>query len=300
MESLTQLYNAFMAMSFEQMSLVGIGSVVFLLATPKIWKLLFPLRWVGAKTLAKTASTLHSTPKDNKVFDLSSEKAVKKTYDFYSENRHLAYNLTNDELEDLDAFVNAYDISGTGVITAVRDSRSLRKPPPFDLSTKEKAQATYDYYCGTDVVQALSLKQMGLVSEAINLYGLTKNNGITDEKKRREMQKKISELQSKVTQMQEESSGISTKNPLDKMTINMHNDTRSSGVKDTSICDDIHNYMTYEEVKHIWDKLFNRKDELHTLLTDKALECLLSNCRGYGISAVFLEKELSIRDKIKG
>jgi len=66
---------------------------------------------------------------------------------------------------------------------------------PFDFSTRENAQAAYDFYAGTDVVQTLSAGQMEIISEAITLYSLEKNGGLGRERDRRKMQEKIRQLQ---------------------------------------------------------------------------------------------------------
>lgn len=71
----------------------------------------------------------------------------------------------------------------------------VSKSVPFDFSTKEKAQAAYTFYAGTDAVQMLSDEQMKVISEAIDVYRLEGHGGLTTENERRKMQKRIAALQ---------------------------------------------------------------------------------------------------------
>lgn len=71
----------------------------------------------------------------------------------------------------------------------------VSKSVPFDFSTKEKAKAAYAFYAGTDAVQMLSDQQMNIMSEAVNVYDLRGNGGLTTERARRKMQQRIDALQ---------------------------------------------------------------------------------------------------------
>lgn len=72
---------------------------------------------------------------------------------------------------------------------------------PFDFSTEEKAQAAYDFYAGTEVVQMLTPEQMDIISEAIDHFGLKKNSGLTAEKQRRETQSRVNSMGAKIAKM---------------------------------------------------------------------------------------------------
>ncbi|MEE8114328.1 MAG: hypothetical protein V3T23_08225 [Nitrososphaerales archaeon] len=73
---------------------------------------------------------------------------------------------------------------------------------PFDFSDKKTAQAAYNFYSKPDVVQGLSSEEMEIVSEAIELFNLSKNGRMTAELDRRAVQKKAAKMQQRVIALQ--------------------------------------------------------------------------------------------------
>ena len=212
-ERLGQYYTGFINLPLEGQIICGIGAVVVLSAFKNVWKLLFPVRW-GAATLLRTAAFLVSPGKkkvkvrgnsDILPFDLSNKKKTKKTYEYYTWEPRV-YDLTDEQLNDLDAAVFNFEIRGNGRIGKERrrrgqivdnepaPSRELT-PPPFDVSSKKKAQAAYDYYAGTPAVREITEAQMTILSKAVTTYGIEGNYGLSNERKRRELLRDVAKLE---------------------------------------------------------------------------------------------------------
>lgn len=201
----SELYTTFMGLPLEYQILVGLGVIAGIAGLRIVWKLLFPLRWIlgmlfrGIGFVFNSNKQRKKTQKDpdfdNIAWDLSSEEATQITYDYFSAPGVIE-NINDEHIAKLDAAVLYYGLQGNGRLTKERNRRSSKSATniPFDVSSKDAAQLTYDHYAQPEHAKSLCDGQMELLSEAIELFGLKKNGLLTDERNRRKMAQRAEEL----------------------------------------------------------------------------------------------------------
>ena len=217
-DRIVQMYDAFMAMPIEVQVITSAGALVVIAATRTIWKIAYPVRWTVASTLRVGAWVLNprrrrannnNTTDQNgvdmntpPVFDLSDKKKTKRTYAYYGGTSAIRL-LTIEQMNLLGWAIDRHGIRGNGGLTAERERREdnphrevvSSSVPAFDFSTEERATSAYEYYASDDVAPTLSQNQIDLILEAIHIYGLAGNGGLTREKNRRIMRQKMAEVE---------------------------------------------------------------------------------------------------------
>tara|TARA_R110000822_G_scaffold88608_10_gene205226 strand:- start:1048 stop:1773 length:726 start_codon:yes stop_codon:yes gene_type:complete len=211
-DRIVQMYDAFMAMPIEGQIITGAGALVVIAATRTVWKIAYPVRWTVASTLRVGAWVLNPRRRRsgkgdfNTVpeFDLSNKKKAAVTYAYYA-GTDAIQGLTQEQMTRLNAAVDHYSLPPNGGLSAERYRRQSMNSAegvtptsnvvPFDFSTEKKATTAYEYYASDDVAPTLSENQIELIDDAIQVYGLAGNGGLTREKKRRIMRQKMAEVE---------------------------------------------------------------------------------------------------------